>query len=45
MQATFEDALLEEALAKKHSLTREAIEVGPICALHGPPHDGSSEKG
>lgn len=26
-QATFEDALLTEALAKKHSLTREAIEV------------------
>lgn len=37
VQATFEDALLEEALAKKHSLTREAIEVDPsaACVLAG----------
>ena len=37
LQATFEDALLEEALAKKHSLTREAVEVHShlfcICCL------------
>lgn len=28
MQATFEDALVEEAIARNHSTTEEAIEVG-----------------
>lgn len=28
MQATFEDALLEEAIARNHSTTKEAVEVG-----------------
>lgn len=28
LQATFDDAMLEEAIAKNHSLTREAVETG-----------------
>lgn len=28
MQATFEDELIEDAKAKRHSLTCEAVEIG-----------------
>ena len=31
MQATFEDALLEEAISRNHSTTKEAVEVGDLA--------------
>ena len=34
MQATFEDALEAEALSKRHSLTREAVETGRQCGAY-----------
>lgn len=34
MQATFEDALESEALAKHHSLTREAVQTGQQCGAY-----------
>ena len=34
LQATFEDALEEEAIAKKHSLTCEAVEVGAKARVY-----------
>lgn len=33
-QATFDDGMPEEALAKKHSLTREAIETGIAAKVY-----------
>jgi len=33
MQATFEDELVEDALAKRHSLTCEAVQIGAqVCS-------------
>ncbi len=34
MQATFDDGLLEEAEAKRHSLTKEAIETGVAAGVY-----------
>ena len=34
MQATFEDGMLEEAVAKKHSTTKEAIEMGEGAGVY-----------
>lgn len=34
MQATFEDALIEEALAKNHSTTKEAIDMGSSAGVY-----------
>lgn len=34
VQATFEDALLEEALAKRHSTTSEAMEAGRLAQAY-----------
>ena len=33
-QATFEDALVEEAIARNHSTTKEAIEVGDASGAY-----------
>lgn len=34
MQATFEDELVEDALAKRHSLTCEAVQIGAqVCSV------------
>ena len=35
MQATFEDELQDQAIAKKHSLTREAVDIGrQVKSIH-----------
>lgn len=34
LQATFEDALVEEAVAKNHSTTKEAIDVGSSAGVY-----------
>ena len=35
MQATFEDELVEDALAKRHSLTYEAVQIGAqVCSAY-----------
>ena len=35
MQATFEDELVEDALAKRHSLTCEAVQIGAqVCSSY-----------
>ena len=34
LQATFDDALPEEAIAKRHSITREAIETGVKAGVY-----------
>jgi len=33
-EATFEDSLLDEAIAKRHSITREAVESGVACGAY-----------
>lgn len=34
LQATFEDAMVEEAIARNHSTTKEAIEVGDAAGAY-----------
>ena len=33
-EATFEDSLLDEAIAKRHSITKEAVESGAACGAY-----------
>lgn len=34
VQATFEDEMVEDALAKRHSLTCEAVQIGAEVTVH-----------
>ena len=33
-EATFEDSLLDEAIASRHSITKEAVESGAACGAY-----------